>query len=108
MVEPPGTQLSHVSSAAKFVEVLDLFCNIEVPATYLKATEVNGSDVLLGFGTARFVCQYVFIDTVCWHIEMPRQWSEQQSSSQLVSCLLMRTECHALLHAVETARQLRG
>ena len=40
-MDPPGTQLSHVSSASKFVEVLDLFCNLEVPDKYLKATEVT-------------------------------------------------------------------
>lgn len=43
VVDPPGTQLSHVSSPAKFVEVLDLMCNIQVPANFLKATEVRGS-----------------------------------------------------------------
>lgn len=41
VVDPPGTQLSHVSSPAKFVEVLDLMCNIQVPADFLKATEVR-------------------------------------------------------------------
>ena len=41
VVDPPGTQLSHVSSPAKFVEVLDLMCNIQVPANFLKATEVS-------------------------------------------------------------------
>ncbi len=40
IVDPPGTQLSHVSSPAKFVEVLDLICNIQVPDVFLKATEV--------------------------------------------------------------------
>lgn len=43
IVDPPGTQLSHVSSPAKFVEVLDLMCNIQVPADFLKATEVRPS-----------------------------------------------------------------
>lgn len=41
VVDPPGTQLSHVTSPAKFVEVLDLICNIQVPDTFLKATEVS-------------------------------------------------------------------
>ncbi|KAL3151827.1 hypothetical protein ABBQ38_012794 [Trebouxia sp. C0009 RCD-2024] len=41
VVDPPGTQLSHVSSPAKFVEVLDLMCNIQVPANFLKATELR-------------------------------------------------------------------
>ena len=40
IVDPPGTQLSHVSSPAKFVEVLDFICNIQVPDVFLKATEV--------------------------------------------------------------------
>lgn len=43
IVDPPGTQLSHVSSPAKFVEVLDLMCNIQVPADFIKATEVRPS-----------------------------------------------------------------
>ncbi len=43
IVDPPGTQLSHVSSPAKFVEVLDLICNIQVPDVFLKATEVMPS-----------------------------------------------------------------
>ena len=43
VVDPPGTQLSHVSSPAKFVEVLDLMCNIQVPADFLKVTEVRRS-----------------------------------------------------------------
>lgn len=43
IVDPPGTQLSHVSSPARFVEVLDLMCNIQVPADFLKATEVRPS-----------------------------------------------------------------
>ncbi|DBA94290.1 TPA: hypothetical protein ACH3X1_001904 [Trebouxia sp. C0004] len=41
IVDPPGTQLSHVSSPAKFVEVLDLICNIQVPDVFLKATELR-------------------------------------------------------------------
>lgn len=41
IVDPPGTQLSHVTSPAKFVEVLDLICNIQVPDTFLKATELR-------------------------------------------------------------------
>ena len=43
IVDPPGTQLSHVSSPAKFVEVLDLICNIQVPDVFLRATEVMPS-----------------------------------------------------------------
>lgn len=41
VLDPPGTQLSHVSSPAKFVEVLDLLCDIRVPEELLKATEVR-------------------------------------------------------------------
>lgn len=41
IIDPPGTQLSHVTSPAKFVEVLDLICNIQVPYVFLKATEVG-------------------------------------------------------------------
>ena len=41
VLDPPGTQLSHVSSPAKFVEVLDLLCDIKVPSELLKATEVR-------------------------------------------------------------------
>ena len=41
VLDPPGTQLSHVSSPAKFVEVLDLLCDIKVPPDLLKATEVS-------------------------------------------------------------------
>ena len=41
LVDPPGTQLSHVSSPAKFVEVLDVICNLQVPKDFLKATEVQ-------------------------------------------------------------------
>ena len=47
IVDPPGTQLSHVSSPAKFVEVLDLICNIQVPDVFLKATEVRSILTLL-------------------------------------------------------------
>lgn len=41
VLSPPGTQVSHVSSPAKFVEVLDLLCDIKVPPELLKATEVT-------------------------------------------------------------------
>ena len=40
ILDPPGNLLSHVSSPAKFVEVLDLLCDIQVPANLLKVTEV--------------------------------------------------------------------
>ena len=43
VLDPPGTQLSHVSSPAKFVEVLDLLCDIKIPPAQLKATEVNAT-----------------------------------------------------------------
>lgn len=65
IVDPPGTQLSHVSSPAKFVEVLDLMCNIQVPADFLKATEVRPSAPAKSKASLAVLCTMC---TVCTNV----------------------------------------